>query len=124
MESHHRTSPEIRQRARELRHEQTPAERRLWQILRGRSLGGYKFRRQHPIDSYIIDFYCPKAKLCIEVDGDQHSLPPAEESDSARTEYLESLGCRVMRFSNVQVMNALEDVVRAIIKELERQIDA
>ena len=69
-----------------LRHPQTPAEATLWQHLRNRNLG-YKFRRQHPIDRFIIDFYCAEAKLCIEIDGSSHFETEQEEYDKARTEF-------------------------------------
>jgi very-short-patch-repair endonuclease len=83
---HPRTPPILLQAARELRHPQTPAEQKLWSRLRNRQLNGFKFRRQHPIDRFIIDFYCDEAKLCIEVDGDSHA--EQIEYDQARTVYL------------------------------------
>ena len=70
---HPRTPPILLQAARELRQPQTPAEQKLWSHLHNRQLNGFKFRRQHPIDRFIIDFYCDEARLCIEVDGDSHA---------------------------------------------------
>jgi len=84
--------------ARELRQPQTPAEVKLWAHLRSRQIDGLKFRRQHPIDRFIIDFYCAEAKLCIEIDGDSHA--EQAEYDQARTEYLNERGYTVMRFTN------------------------
>jgi very-short-patch-repair endonuclease len=76
-----------------MRHPQTAAEATLWGAVRRRNLE-YKFRRQHPIDRFIVDFYCAQAKLCIELDGESHLAPDQIEYDKARTEYLEYLGYR------------------------------
>ncbi len=85
-ESHHRHRPQIFTRARELRQPQTPAERKLWSRLRNQRLGGFKFRRQHPIDRFIVDFYCATCHLVVEVDGDSHT--EQAEYDAARTAWL------------------------------------
>lgn len=100
----------------ELRKSLTPAERKLWAVLRGDQLG-VSFRRQHAIGPYIPDFVCIKKKLIIEVDGSQH-LEQAEY-DAARTKYLNSLGYRVIRFWNSDVMKDLDGVIRAILNALE-----
>jgi len=89
-EKRHRIHPKIRQRSRELRQSLTPAEGKLWSILRNRNLGNYKFRRQHPIGLFITDFYCAKVKLIVEVDGAVHA--GQEEYDQARTDWLEERG--------------------------------
>jgi ATP-dependent DNA helicase RecQ len=89
-EPRHRIHPAIRQFARELRQPQTPAEATLWRKIRNRSIG-YKFRRQHEIEFFIIDFYCAEVKLCIEIDGDTHLTKEQQENDAARTVHLESL---------------------------------
>jgi very-short-patch-repair endonuclease len=99
MESHHRIYPPILERAREMRHPQTPAKATLWRALRNRKLG-YKFRRQHPVDRFIIDFYCAKARLCIEIDGSSHEESMQQEYDTARTQFLEDLGYKIVRFTN------------------------
>jgi very-short-patch-repair endonuclease len=91
-------------RARTLRRDATDAERALWRELRDRRLGGYKFRRQHPIDAYIADFVCIETKLVIEVDGGQHMEPVNARADAARTRHLEGLGFTVLRFDNRQVL--------------------
>jgi len=70
-------------RARYLRKNATPAEQKLWRHLRNREIAGYKFRRQHPVGPYVLDFYCPAARLAIEVDGSGHSFSPGQEHDSA-----------------------------------------
>ncbi len=114
MEKRHRIHPVIRQFARELRQPQTPAEATLWKYLRNRNLE-YKFRRQHTIDFFIIDFYCAQVKLCIEIDGGTHLAKEQQEYDKARTEYLESLGRKVIRFTNNDVRFNIHAVVQQII---------
>ena len=113
MESRHRIHPIILQHAREMRHPQTPAETKLWRYLRNRNLG-FKFRRQHPIVRFIIDYYCAELKLCIEIDGDTHVDEDQQEYDAARTEYLEMLGRKVIRFTNEDVRYNIQAVVQAI----------
>lgn len=98
--------------ARRLRKNQTDAEQCLWQRLRGRSLAGLKFRRQHPIGPYICDFVCVDQKLIIEIDGGQHTSN--REKDAARTAYLQSQGFRVVRFWNHEVLAATEAVLEKI----------
>ena len=116
MEKRHRIHPAIRQFARELRQPQTPAEATLWQQLRNRNLE-YKFRRQHAIEFFIIDFYCAEVKLCIEVDGDSHLTKEQQEYDTSRTEYLETLGRTMIRFTNNDVRYNIHAVVQAIIEK-------
>lgn len=119
MEKRHRIHPAIRQFARELRQPQTPAEATLWQHLRNRNLE-YKFRRQHAIEFFIVDFYCAEVKLCIEIDGDSHLSKEQQEYDAARTEYLESLGRKVIRFTNDNVRYNIHAVVQSIIDTCNR----
>lgn len=88
----------------------------LWSRLKNRKLSGHKFRRQHSIGPYILDFYCHALYLAIEVDGRQHQEPEVMEYDRIRTEYLESLNVQVVRFTNIEVLNDLDSV----IQELER----
>jgi very-short-patch-repair endonuclease len=117
----HRPDPEtnrlIRPRARRLRNNTTPAERRLWQALRNRQRLGFKFRRQHVIDRFIVDFYCAEACLVIELDGEVHRF--TGEYDLERQQVLESIGLRVMRFSNDQVMQYADEVVAQIDEALK-----
>src|SRR5215211_3637255 len=103
--------------ARDLRKRMTPAERRLWSVLRDGRLLGAKVRRQHPAGRFILDFYCPAARLAIEVDGEIHSHQA--EYDEGRTAYLESCGVRVIRFRNEEVLHALPGVVDRIRLVLE-----
>ena len=101
-------------RARELRRNFTPAEHKLWSILRGGALDGFKFRRQQRLGAFFGDFVCQSARLVIEVDGDTHVGPIAESRDARRTAFLEHEGYRVVRFTNVDVMGNLEGVAEAI----------
>jgi very-short-patch-repair endonuclease len=102
----------VQERARELRREMTPAEKILWAQLRNRDLAGFKFRRQHPLERFIVDFYCAACRLIVEIDGDIHDLQ--QERDAVRTEALEAQGYRIIRFRNEQVLNHLETVLAAI----------
>lgn len=104
----------IRTFAQENRSNPTEAEKRLWYFLRKRNVGGYKFRRQHVIDNYIVDFYCKEKLLIIEVDGDEHKNN--KTYDEIRTRYLESKGFRVLRFWNSEVYNEIENVLELIAK--------
>ena len=121
MEKRHRVHPVIRQFARELRQPQTPAEATLWSHLRNRNLK-YKFRRQHAIKFFIIEFYCAKAKLLIEIDGASHLEKEQQEYDQARTEYLEALGYKVIRFTNNDVRYNIHAVITEIMEEVESRI--
>jgi very-short-patch-repair endonuclease len=99
-------------RSRELRHHSTPAERKLWfEFLRELP---EKFTRQKPLDQYVVDFYCARHRLVIEIDGDTHFTPEAERSDAARTVRLAALGIRVLRFTNVEVMQTFEAVCERV----------
>ena len=101
-------------RARSLRKEMTPAEIKLWSVLRGRQISGHRFRRQHPFERYIIDFICLEKRVVIEVDGAQHFEPEALEYDAQRTRWLQSNGYVVVRFSNIEVFTKFEGVLMAI----------
>jgi very-short-patch-repair endonuclease len=99
--------------AKELRKNMTPAEKCLWQRIRHNSLG-YMFFRQRPIGEYIVDFYCPKANLIIEVDGDIHLGIEAKKNDFVRDEYMRSLELAILRFSNTEVLNNIDKVIGKI----------
>jgi very-short-patch-repair endonuclease len=101
-------------RARLLRNKATDTEHILWRHLRNRNFAGYKFRRQHPLDCYILDFYCPTAKLAIELDGGGHNYRVAQIRDRARSEFLAGEGIIVLRFWNHQVRRELDGVLQAI----------
>lgn len=100
--------------ARRLRSQSTDAERKLWQGLRSRQLGGVKFRRHYALGRYFLDFYSTSHRLAIEVDGAQHLEEAQATYDCERTEYLQSLGIEVLRFTNLDVLNALEGVPERI----------
>ncbi|MBP8001610.1 MAG: endonuclease domain-containing protein [Chloroflexi bacterium] len=117
MNDHQKPSPVIRQRAKELRQPLTPPETRLWRILRDRRLGGFKFRRQHPIGRFIVDFYCMQVRLVVELDGPTHE--DQVEYDEVRTEWLQAQGYRVIRFSNQQVVQSEGNVARAILAKCQ-----
>jgi very-short-patch-repair endonuclease len=114
----HPLTAEMRQRVRELRQEATGAEQLLWRLLRNRQMMGYKFRRQHPVAGYIVDFYCHAAKLAIEVDGGQHAGQEQAARDRQRTEILEAEGLRVIRFWNYEVLEETEAVMGVIAEAL------
>jgi very-short-patch-repair endonuclease len=107
-----RANPKSYETARQLRKLPTPAEKRLWLVLRGEKLNGLHFRRQHALGKYIIDFVCVKWKLAIEIDGSQHL--EQSDYDIQRTAYLESQGYKLIRFWNDQVMNDIEGVIQSI----------
>ncbi|HLL46775.1 MAG TPA: endonuclease domain-containing protein [Longimicrobiaceae bacterium] len=113
------TTPEVEKRARALRREMTEAEITLWRSLRGQRIRGLSFRRQHPVLSFIVDFYCPARKLCIELDGGIHDTPDQMTRDVARTAALEAGGYHVIRFRNEEVMRDLSSVLRRIRASLD-----
>ena len=112
------TTPKMMRRAGELRRNQTEAEAKLWSRLRTHRVNGIQFRRQHAIGNYIVDFCSPRRKLIIEVDGSQHL--EQDDYDSERTKYLESLGYRVLRFWNNEVLNNMDMVMRVICDEVNK----
>jgi very-short-patch-repair endonuclease len=106
----------LKPEARRMRREPTPAEAALWSRLSDSTVLGHKFRRQHPIDRFIVDFYCASARLAIEVDGPIHD--EQREHDAVRQARLESLGIRVLRFTNAEVLGVLDTVIAAIARAL------
>ena len=118
-----KVSPELAQRARELRSNQTPAEQVLWEKLRGNCLNGWHFRRQQIIGGYIVDFYCHRASLAVELDGGVHQTQ--REYDADRDRILAELGVRVLRFPNEAVETNLSTVlaqIQAACEEKDRII--
>lgn len=111
-----RTTPtlweKLRPLARQKRKEPTEAEERLWKSLRNRQLSGYKFRRQHGIERFIVDFYCAEAGLVLEVDGPIHEYQ--YEEDKIREIFIKSQGLQLLRFSNEDVLNNLDSVLKVI----------
>ena len=104
------------QNARRLRRDSTDTERRLWAVLRDRRLAGYRFRRQHPIGKFIVDFACTKHRLIVEADGAQHS---DSKADQRRTALLEGEGWRVVRFWDNEVLTNTEGVIEVILQALQ-----
>ena len=108
----------IQENARVLRNKETRAEKLLWEKLNKKQLLGYKFRRQHPIYQFIADFYCHKAKLVIELDGLIHNLPEVKEKDDAKNFEIERLEITLLRFTNKEIENDIENVLLKIKEEL------
>ena len=100
----------------ELRSHATPAEAALWKMLKNSQVGGYKFRRQHGIGPYILDFYCPLLRLDIELDGSAHDAPMADKHDEIRTKFLQKQGITVLRFRNELVYRNPNAIIEEIIK--------
>ena len=109
----------LKQPSRQLRENMTDAESHLWAKIRLKQLKGYQFYRQKPIGDYIVDFFCPRAKLVIEVDGSQHFSDEMTEYDRIRDEFLSSLGLRVLRFTNPDVLTHIEGVIESIEENME-----
>ena len=110
------TSVRTVERARVLRRMMTPPEARLWTRLRGKRLRGFKFRRQHPIGPFILDFYCAEARLAIEVDGQGHQHPERQAYDRRRTVWLHGQGVRVIRLAAEAVRTELDGVLEFIAR--------
>ncbi|WP_426061977.1 endonuclease domain-containing protein [Hymenobacter sp. B1770] len=109
---------QLKEYARQNRRQPTDAEAQLWQALRGSKLGA-KFRRQHAIGFFIVDFICVAANLTIELDGEIHATPEQAEYDAGRTFTLTELGYRELRFTNEQVLTSLDEVLAAITEILQ-----
>lgn len=105
--------PETFAKAKELRNNETETEKKMWIALNNSDLK-FKFRRQHPIDIFIVDFYCHKAKLVIEIDGEYHNKKEVQEYDTNRTSELEEKGLKIIRFSNTEVENNIVAVINTI----------
>jgi len=108
------TTPEIEAKARRLRQNMTTSEKKLWHALSGKNLAGFKFRAQHPVGSFILDFYCPACNLVVELDGEIHEKQV--DYDEARTQQLSDYGYSVIRFQNDEVLNGLPSVLEKILK--------
>jgi very-short-patch-repair endonuclease len=105
--------------AQEFRHHAVPAESLLWKALRNRALGGFKFRRQHPVGPYIADMACVECQLIVEADGESHLA--SEEADARRSQFMEAAGWRVLRFWNTQMYDELDAVKEVIHAEYVRR---
>ena len=113
-----RNDPLLKQRRKELRHNQTEAEKSFWAHIRDKQFFGMKFFRQYSIGPYILDFYCPELKLAIELDGGQHAQDDNKEYDAARSEYLKAQGLEVMRFWNHEVLLHMNSILENLAKRV------
>ncbi len=102
-----------------MRHVAPDAEMRIWSRLRGRRLGGWKFRRQHPVGGFVLDFYCVEARLAVELDGGGHAMREQAAYDEERSQRLSRGGIRVLRFWDDQALRETDTVLEMIVKELE-----
>ncbi len=120
-QSRYELTPEYKQElVRALRRQPTPAEARLWEMVRGRKLAGLKFRRQHPVGRYIADFCCQEARLIVELDGTSHDAAERRETDAERDAYLRARGYTVLRFRN----EAIFTNTRATLQQIARVAEA
>jgi very-short-patch-repair endonuclease len=108
----------LKERSQQLREDMTPAETFLWSKIRMKQLKSCWFYRQKPIGEYIADFYCPKAKLVVEVDGGQHFTDEIIDYDRVRNEYMASIGLTVLRFTNKEVLSNIAGVIEAIERNI------
>jgi len=113
-EFHFGANKDLFEKAQALRKNMTPAEKEVWKYLRNRNFYGLKFRRQHPLRFFIADFYCHEELLVVEIDGDVHKGDYQSERDDNRTAELESLGIRVVRFTNSQVLKDINGVLQKL----------
>lgn len=111
--------PKLKQKRKDLRNNSTPAEIRMWEYLKNKQLKNRKFRRQHSIGDYILDFYCPQEKLAIEIDGAYHRNFVNEKHDLSRTQFLNSNEIKVIRFDNKDVFDDIENVILKIITNFD-----
>ena len=114
---HAGAKPELFRFAEKLRANMTEAEKMLWEFLRLKP-EGFKFRRQHPFGRYILDFYCHRAKLAIEIDGKYHELPEQKRLDGIRTNDIVNSGIQELRFTNEDVINQFEEIKTIILSHL------
>jgi very-short-patch-repair endonuclease len=112
----------LKHKARQLRKTMTDSERALWSRLRGKQLLGVQFYRQKPIGDYIVDFFAPRTKLVVEVDGSQHMECNHAEMDKRRDEYLASVGLTVLRFNSRKVLKETDEVVEVIYRIMTEQL--
>ena len=105
--------------ARQLRKKETWAEKLMWRWLRDRRFSGYKFRRQHPVGDYVLDFFCEEARLNVELDGSRHGFPDQRKHDTDREAYLKSRGVKTLRFWNSHLRRNAQSIRDAIFNELQ-----
>lgn len=114
-----RNDPSMKDLRRDLRRNQTDAEKAFWKCIRGRQVQGLKFFRQYSVGQYILDFYCPAVKLCVELDGGQHNDEQNKESDGVRSEFLQTQGVTVLRFWNHEVLQQTDAVMEKLAQQIE-----
>ena len=117
--SNHPVTKEYR---RLLRRTETPCEMQLWKRLKGKQLDGYRFRQQHGFGPYVLDFYCPSLRLCIELDGEVHDSEEVRQKDADRTLFLKENKIKVLRFRNEEVETDIEDVLKRIRLFINQEI--
>lgn len=115
-------TPEIFLRAAELRRNMTNAEKLLWQELRSKKILNLTFRRQHPVNMFIADYYCHKARLVIEIDGSIHEIEGSREKDKGREEEFEKFGIKTIRFTNDEIYESMARVIEDIKEECNRRL--
>jgi very-short-patch-repair endonuclease len=118
-----RYKPHLKHKGRELRKNMTDSERVLWSRLRGRQLLGVQFYRQKPVGKYIVDFYAPKTKLVVEVDGSQHLTQEHTEKDNYRDQCLAAADLRVLRFNSREVLEETDAVIEVIYRTMEERLN-
>jgi len=118
METYIYNNPQLKDLRRTLRKNQTPAEKLIWSKLRNKYMSGFKFFRQYSVGRYILDFYCPQAKLAIEIDGGHHGKSENQQLDIDRTNYLKNSNIKVIRFWNSEVLGNLDGVLKKIEGEI------
>ena len=111
--------PWLKEKRKNLRNNGISAEATLWTYLQKKQLKGRKFRRQHSIGNYIVDFYCPSEKLAIELDGQYHFTPAGILKDQERDAYLKSMGIKVLHFENVEVFHDLEALLEKVVNQFD-----
>lgn len=111
---HYSNDPGNKEYRQLLRRDQTPTERMLWRYLQRKQILGLKFRRQHGFGCYVMDFYCPTIRLCIEIDGEVHNDEKVKKKDEDRTTFLNSKGITVLRFSNEEIEKNCQQVAEQI----------
>lgn len=110
----------LKERRKELRNNLTPAEAKMWDYLKNSQLYGKKFRRQHSVGGYVLDFYCPSEKIAKELDGEIHNLEDVKEYDQNRMEYLDSCGIKVLRYKNKSVFEDINKIIIEIKKHFNK----
>ncbi len=116
-------NPKLKENARRLRSQLTDAEQALWARLRRKQVLSVQFYRQKPLGGHIVDFYAPKARLVVEVDGSQHMEPRHRAADSRRDDSLVSEGLRVLRFDDRQVLTEIDGVMEIILRAVSEAVD-